>query len=121
MSDYQVPDELLLLGLIDAENDGRDQLADFNADIVEWLRDALAAVLPAHEAIVRAHLTPQQAAEAVGQAWIVTPRTTWNALTASCEQIEREVRAKIAEEIRVLYPPDYVPADRLCERIRGDQ
>jgi hypothetical protein len=49
------PDEWLLAAAIEAYNDGRDQLADFTTDELDYLSDGLAAVIP----LVRA----EQAAE----------------------------------------------------------
>lgn len=56
-----VPAELLRVGLVEGHNDGRESLDDFELDYdhVQFLEDALAAVLPAHEALVRAKVAEE--------------------------------------------------------------
>jgi hypothetical protein len=64
-----VPDELLLAGLIEANRDHHHvpagpAITDHPDDHVEWLRAALSAVLPVHEAEVRAKVAEELRAEA---------------------------------------------------------
>lgn len=53
MNREQVPDELVLAGLAEYWNDGREHLADYDGDDIKFLQECLAAVLPVHERQVR--------------------------------------------------------------------
>lgn len=124
MKPEDVPDDLILAGLIEAENDGRDRLEDFDGDNIKWLQYALCAVLPEHERQVRAESTdvPEELVDAIasvldddahegcgdepcpGNVRPYYESVVRAALPHGLAERDRRVRAKVAAEIEAAAP-----------------